>query len=787
LGGTNGNVAASVKYGNTLYVGGFFSHAGPITGSCVAVDAQTGESLRGFPVFNGPVRTVVADGRGGWFVGGAFTAVDGVAHGGLAHVDSRFRLVAWDPSPDGDVLALAVRVDTLLAAGKFAKVRGLARPYLAGFRIGGGELLDAPPAPNGVVRSLLVHKGRVFLGGDFDSVGGIPRGALAALNLNLYRPEDWNASLGLPGYYGSVHALAMLGDTLIAGGLWAGPDLSLRCLAAASTATGTFSGWSPVASGPDDDFFVQPHVDAIAVRDSFIFIGGHFTEVSGLARSGLAKIGFPSGALSAWNPVAEPHYTNLGEEVSALLMRGRALYVAGEFVAIGDSARSSLAAVDTETGLALPWNVGANFAASALEATGDTLIVGGEFQGAGAEWGRRRDALAAFDLTTGQLKKWSPRLDGLGVNCLAAGNGHIYVGGYFDMLGGKPRYCLGAVDTLTGDASDWDPQANAPVFAMRAVGDSLYVGGAFTSLAGQTRARIGRFDTSTGALTAWAPWASDVVRVFEPAGRRIFVGGEFVDFNGVRRPGLVAVDAVSGALEPFDCRLDFAGIIALAASGDTLYAGGGGFLSIGGQPRIGLAALDARTGNVLDWVADVRPFVTGLVRIDTVLYVGGGFTSIGGVPRTGMAALSAATGTVLPWNARMNGTVWSLTAYERTLFVGGGFTEALGSVRAYVLGMPLDSAPPPTQPPGSLSLSPTWPNPANGQVTLELGLPVADRVSLALYDLQGRLVVPVYSQKPVPAGYHRLTIPTSSLAAGFYACRMSVGGRTATRTFFVIR
>src|SRR5262245_1014422 len=438
LGGTDGNVAASVRYGNTLYIGGFFTQAGPITGSCVAVDSRTGALLAGFPEFTGPVRSVVADGRGGWFIGGEFTAVGGAPHGRLAHVDRRFRLTAWDPAPDGAVVALAIKGDTLFVGGRFTRIGGIDRPHLTAFGIAGGELLDPMPAPNGSVRCLLVTENRLFLGGDFDSVDGVPRRGLAALDVRQGRLESWDAMLGLPDYPGWVQALAVFGDTLIAGGLWARPDLSLRCLAAASLATGALSGWDPRVTGPDNDYFIQPFVAAIVADESSVYVGGHFTEVSGSVRSGLAKIGFPSGAISSWNPDAGPWYAGAGEDVSALALHGGTLYAGGWFESLGESTRRFVAAVDPETGELPDWSLGANFGVVTLAARGDTLIVGGEFQGAGAEWNERRHGLAAFDLTTGSLKEWSPGLSGLGVECLAAANGNIYVGGYFEMLGGEP-------------------------------------------------------------------------------------------------------------------------------------------------------------------------------------------------------------------------------------------------------------------------------------------------------------------------------------------------------------
>ena len=83
---TNGTVNATVLSGNTLYIGGSFSSVGRVTGAGVPLDATTGTAVSGFPMVVGQVNAVAADGAGGWYIGGLFTTVGGVARSNLAHI-----------------------------------------------------------------------------------------------------------------------------------------------------------------------------------------------------------------------------------------------------------------------------------------------------------------------------------------------------------------------------------------------------------------------------------------------------------------------------------------------------------------------------------------------------------------------------------------------------------------------------------------------------------------------------------------------------------------------------
>jgi hypothetical protein len=84
---TNGPVNAIVRNGNTIYLGGQFSYVGPNTGSGAVLNTSNGK-LDQTPLLKitGNVNTSIPDGKGGWFIGGSFTQVQGEARTGLAHV-----------------------------------------------------------------------------------------------------------------------------------------------------------------------------------------------------------------------------------------------------------------------------------------------------------------------------------------------------------------------------------------------------------------------------------------------------------------------------------------------------------------------------------------------------------------------------------------------------------------------------------------------------------------------------------------------------------------------------
>jgi hypothetical protein len=84
---TNGTVSDVVPSGSTIYIGGYFTYVGPPTGSAAPLDAVTGAAL-GIPRINGGVYAIAPDGSGGWYIGGHFTSVGGLARSNIAHISA---------------------------------------------------------------------------------------------------------------------------------------------------------------------------------------------------------------------------------------------------------------------------------------------------------------------------------------------------------------------------------------------------------------------------------------------------------------------------------------------------------------------------------------------------------------------------------------------------------------------------------------------------------------------------------------------------------------------------
>src|SRR4051812_520708 len=70
---TNGTVNTIVQSGNTVYLGGSFTYAGPNVPYGVALSSTTGLPNTAYAKPDGQVSAVVPDGSGGWYIGGTFT------------------------------------------------------------------------------------------------------------------------------------------------------------------------------------------------------------------------------------------------------------------------------------------------------------------------------------------------------------------------------------------------------------------------------------------------------------------------------------------------------------------------------------------------------------------------------------------------------------------------------------------------------------------------------------------------------------------------------------------
>jgi hypothetical protein len=122
-------------------------------------------------------------------------------------------------------------------------------------------------------------------------------------------------------------------------------------------------------------------------------------------------------------------------------------------------------------------------------------------------------------------------------------------------------------------------------------------------------------------------------------------------------------------------------VYASAYVGSTVYVGGSFRNAIvDGRlvPRKRLAALDARTGELLPWAPAADSTVWALAAAGSSVYISGRFTKMDGRPRAGLASVNRTTGAVGPLRHTVQGAGYALAAGGGRLYLGGNLSAVDG-------------------------------------------------------------------------------------------------------------
>lgn len=217
---------------------------------------------------------------------------------------------------------------------------------------------------------------------------------------------------------------------------------------------------------------------------------------------------------------------------------------------------------------------------------GDTVYAGGKFTKArpagvapGGAGEVNRTNLLAFDLDTGELLPWAPKVAGTvfsgnnpGPYCKSVGSQwvcdtvfrikaspdgqRIYVGGDFDRINDVWRSRVAAFDTATGALNPaFRPQVNSRVRGISVTGDTVYIGGAFGTVNGASRQRLAALGTDGSLRPFTASANAEVYAVAaDPAANRLIVGGAFGTVNGSSRRAMMGLNATTGASVAWEWR-----------------------------------------------------------------------------------------------------------------------------------------------------------------------------------------------------------------------------------------
>ena len=190
---------------------------------------------------------------------------------------------------------------------------------------------------------------------------------------------------------------------------------------------------------------------------------------------------------------------------------------------------------------------------------GNTVYVVGEFKNArpaGAAAGENespRYNAMAFDITTGALLDWAPKVNGK-INAVeaSADGSTIYLGGNFTSVNDETVYRVAAVDAA-GKRKPLGASANGTVMDLELSpdGSTLYLGGSFTQINSSARQRAGAVDLKTNKVTSFAPQVDDsLVRSITVAADNsaVAIGGSFTSVDGSSDAYGIAVLEKDGSL-----------------------------------------------------------------------------------------------------------------------------------------------------------------------------------------------------------------------------------------------
>jgi hypothetical protein len=359
-------------------------------------DETTGRAAR--------VRAIVVVGRK-VYLGGDFTAMvppgsswpaaaGAVERGHLAALDvDRHTLLPWDPDADGPVYALVLSAggDKLYVGGEFDRIGGTPAANLARIDVATGKV-DATftPGVTGKVKALARAGGRLYVGGSFEAVGGTaglePRPKLAALD-------------------------AVTGDLLP----WMPPPLG----------PGAYVGHNGVPTPTQ----ASGDVLAIAVPGdgSRVFVAGSFLDFAG--RSGLVVLDSTTGqAVPEQYPIKRPLF-----DLDVWPADNETV-----FASAGGSG-GQVYALHADQPEAPLWSAWVDGDAPGVAASATDVYLMGHYDYAGPDKELRRH-LAAFDPGSGAVEDWNPVANTpQGAFSAAVGAGHVFVGGEFTQINGRPQ------------------------------------------------------------------------------------------------------------------------------------------------------------------------------------------------------------------------------------------------------------------------------------------------------------------------------------------------------------
>ncbi|MEO0580800.1 MAG: T9SS type A sorting domain-containing protein [Bacteroidota bacterium] len=712
----NSTVYALAWNDTMMYVGGqFFQVNGQGHNRLANFNLVTGAQGGLNPNPNNAIYDILLDGDE-MYLGGSFTSVGGQSRGRTASIDmNNFNLTSWNPDANNWVNKLVAWNDTMMLAGRFTQIGGQDIRYVSQVNQNTGIPFSWRINPNNAVNTAAYANGKIALGGTFNVVQSEDRKRLFTIDLSTMGLTDFD-----PDINGTIEDLAVFHDTM----MFAGSFTQVNGLTRQRVAGIEINSGAVYSFNMD----IDNTVFSIAWFNDTMMLGGRFDNINGEEIYGLAAVNPVMSDLFDWKPTPSAQVKTIAQvgnrfaaggdfvcfqnntrnrgmsidimqdsvhtwhpditgsfffSANCMHIEDSLVYIGGRFSTVGDSTVSNLAAVDKTFGVSTGQSIPIDDKVWDVTVKGDSLLFVGEFL---AVDGTFRRFGAGVHRNTWNLNNWRPRLkdDGL---LLENVNGELQIGGRFDMTNNYPRKNGYALNLVTKEILDWNPNPNSIITDIEfdKDGDRVYVAGGFSTIGGAPSAQFAALDPFSGlADSTWDLDISGQVRdiAIHPLTDAVYLVGSFTSVAGQNREYLAGIDKDANLLP---LSMDFDSDIRHVAFNDTIMYISGDFENINGSPRYKLASLFPG-GQLRKWAPENDvPFFSEFGEIKSSpnkIFLAGSFDEINATPRKRIAAVGPVKGIIDKWNPKLDGNVFSVNEIYpigEDVFVGGSFEGARGT------------------------------------------------------------------------------------------------------------
>jgi uncharacterized delta-60 repeat protein len=334
-------------------------------------------------------------------------------------------------------------------------------------------------------------------------------------------------------------------------------------------------------------------VKALAVQsDGKMLIGGAFTNVGGLERHYVARLGTNGAVDPGFNTSIGP---NALVSSVATNSAGKVL-IGGNFSAVNGTNRNRLAQLASDGSLdsSFGGSNGINSAIfSVLPQANNRALVGGAFSAPFNRIGRvRSDGTpdSTFFLGTGP--------NGAVYSAASQPDGKVIIAGDFTTVNGLTRYRVARVDNDGTLDLNFQPPVvvTGAVFSVAVAPDGkVLIAGDFTVVNGTNRNRIARLNQDGSLDTGFDPGTGANAIIYavaaQPDGKAL-IGGDFTTYNRTNRNRIARLNldgSLDTSFEPGIGPNNTVFAVAPLRDGKVLI--GGSFSSVSGLPRPGIARL----------------------------------------------------------------------------------------------------------------------------------------------------------------------------------------------------